>query len=373
MDSSGKQRHTCISLFSGGMGLDLGLQQAGFSTELAADNMPAAVETILYNRPSLKVHDGDVRDLTAATVVKLTGLGSQEVDLLAGGPPCQSFSTAGRRRGLDDPDKGPLVFEFVRLVRELRPRAFLMENVKGLESASVRWRQLPYNNNGQIIDELHGSLFRELCTKFRSIGYSLGVQELNAADYGVPQIRRRLFLIGYRNLRPVTFPYATHAEVPGLFTMPWTTIRESLSGLDDDAKCATFSERKLRYLRLIPPGGNWRHLPKDLQLQSMGRAFYAKGGRSGYWRRLSFDAASPTILTEPQNASTALCHPLHDRPLTIRESARIQTFPDEWVFRGSIRDQYRLVGNAVPVLLARMIGTHISEALERDVAVSRAS
>jgi DNA (cytosine-5)-methyltransferase 1 len=353
------------------MGLDLGLEQAGFSVRFAADNMPAALATARANRPGLHLFGDDIRQLTAQTVADMTGIAIGELDLLAGGPPCQSFSTAGRRRGLDDPSKGPLVFEFVRLVSELRPRAFLMENVKGLQSASVKWRQLPYNNNGQVIDDLHGSLFRDLCGRFRSLGYSLGAQELNAADYGVPQLRRRLFLVGYRDCRAVTFPEPTHAEKPGLFTSRWVAIREVLDDLDEDSsECAAFSERKLKYLRMIPPGGNWRNLPREVQLESMGRAFYAKGGRSGYWRRLSLDAPSPTILTEPQNASTALCHPTHDRPLTVSECARIQTFPDTWTFHGSVRDQYRLVGNAVPVLLAKSVGLHMRAALA-DTPVRR--
>ncbi|MFG2219013.1 DNA cytosine methyltransferase [Streptomyces sp. NPDC048685] len=363
----------CVSVFSGGMGLDLGLEQAGFDIRFAADSMPAAVATAQANRPLLPYYDGDIRALSAEHIWQSTGLSEGEVDLLAGGPPCQSFSTAGKRLGLDDSEKGPLVFEFVRLVKELQPKAFLMENVKGLLSASVRWRQLPYNNNGKIIDELHGSLLRELCSQLEKLGYSLKYREFNSADYGVPQARQRVFLLGYRDGAPVSFPEPTHAKEPSLFLEPWRTIGDALDGLvDDDSYCAKFSERKLKYLRMVPEGGNWRHLPEEIQKESMGRAFYAKGGRSGYWRRLSFKSPSPTILTEPQNASTALCHPVEDRPLTVRECARIQTFPDDWKFHGLGRDQYKLVGNAVPVLLAQAIGEHVKEALDSCAAVTSA-
>jgi DNA (cytosine-5)-methyltransferase 1 len=365
---------TCVSVFSGAMGLDLGLEHAGFSVQLAADNMPAAVETVHANRPGLPVFDRDIRELTVERARQLTSLRPGQLDLLAGGPPCQSFSTAGRRLGLNDPARGPLVFEFVRLVEELRPRAFLMENVKGLLSASVEWRRLPYNNNGKIIDHWHGSLFRELYARLKRIGYSIGFRELNAADYGVPQTRLRVFLIGYRDSTPVTFPEPTHAKDPGMFLRPWRTIRDVLSDLgDDNSHSARFSERKLRYLRMVPEGGNWRDLPEEIQRESMGQAFYAKGGRSGYWRRLSFDAPSPTILTEPQNASTALCHPVEDRPLTVRECARIQTFPDDWVFCGRGSDQYKLVGNAVPVLLAGLLGGHIRKTLDNRSAIALVS
>lgn len=350
----------CVSVFSGGMGLDLGLEQAGFTIRFAADNMEAAVQTARSNRPDLPIFDGDVSSLDGAQIMQMAQLVPGEVDLLVGGPPCQSFSTAGKRLGLDDADKGPLVFEFTRLIEELQPRAFIMENVKGLLSASVKWRQLPYNNNGKVIDHWHGSLFRELVARLKELGYSLGVRELNAADYGVPQTRIRVFLIGYKDGTQVTFPEPTHAKGASLFHDPWRTVGDVLKDLEDDnSHCAKFSERKLKYLRMVPPGGNWRDLPEDIQMESMGRAFYAKGGRSGYWRRLSFDDPSPTILTEPQNASTALCHPILDRPLTVRECARIQTFPDEWLFCGRGSDQYKLVGNAVPVALARALGLHV--------------
>lgn len=355
----------CVSVFSGGMGLDLGLEKSGFAIRVAADNMDAAIETARVNRPDLPVFGGDIRDFNLSKALQLAELGRDQIDLLAGGPPCQSFSTAGKRLGLDDEAKGPLVFEFARLIEELQPRAFLMENVKGLLSASVKWRQLPYNNNGKVIDHWHGSVFRELVARIKGSGYSLGFLELNAADYGVPQTRLRVFLIGYRDGSPVTFPEPTHSRYAGLFTEPWRTIGDVLHDLSDDrSHCAKFSERKLKYLKMVPPGGNWRDLPKEIQRESMGKAFYAKGGRSGYWRRLSFDEPAPTILTEPQNASTALCHPTLDRPLTVRECARIQTFPDKWVFYGGGGDQYKLVGNAVPVDLAKRLGLHIRQTLE---------
>lgn len=362
----------CVSVFSGGMGLDLGLEKAGFTIRFAADNMEAALETARLNRPHLPFFSEDICGLQTSDVLQLANLEPGEIDLLAGGPPCQSFSTAGKRLGLDDKDRGSLVFEFARLITELRPRAFLMENVKGLLSASVKWRELPYNNNGKIIDHWYGSLFRDLVACLKNSGYSMDYREVNAANYGVPQTRVRVLLIGYRDGFPVTFPDPTHAQNNGLFLEPWRTIGDALNDLDnDDSYCARFSDRKLRYLKMVPPGGNWRDLPEEIQRESMGRAFYAKGGRSGYWRRLSFSQPSPTILTEPQNASTALCHPTEHRPLTVRECARIQTFPDDWVFAGRGPAQYKLVGNAVPVRLAETIGAHIRETLEK-VSVSEA-
>lgn len=358
-------RPIAVSVFSGSMGLDLGLEAAGFQIRFASDIDKAAVETARANRPELPYYSEDVSGLTGPRMRKLAGLGDVDIDLLAGGPPCQSFSTAGRRLALDDEDKGPLVFQFIRLLEELKPRAFLMENVKGILSASQRWRALPYNNNGKLIDDHHGSLLREITRRIRALGYSLDHRILNAADYGVPQVRERVFFVGFRDGRPPVFPQPTHGKGGGLFQKPWMTLGEALSGLqNDDSPRTSFSPRKLRYLHLVPPGGNWRSLPVKLQEESMGKAFHALGGRCGYWRRLSFDAPSPTILTEPQNASTSLCHPAEDRPLTVAECARIQTFPKDWTFVGSTMGQYRLVGNAVPVRLAACVAGSIKKLLD---------
>lgn len=352
----------CVSLFSGAMGLDLGLENAGFTVRLVGDSDLAAVETIKANRPTLPLFDRDVRELTGNELLKLAGL--ENVDLLTGGPPCQSFSTAGRRRSVACGKNGDLVFEFVRLVSEVRPSAFLMENVKGLLSAPLEWRPLPYNNNGKRIDDQYGALLRSVLHELRTLGYSAEVMLLNAANFGVPQSRERVFIVGFRDGSPPAIPVQTHARAPTLLHQPWRSVREAWTNLPDaPSHCAKFSERKLRYLRLIPAGSNWRSLPVDLQMESMGRAFYAKGGRTGYWRRLSLDETAPTILTEPQNASTSLCHPVEDRPINVREAARLQTFPDDWIFVGRGSAQYRLVGNAVPPILAEAIGRTIFERL----------
>ena len=356
---------TAVSVFSGSMGLDLGLEMAGFQIRFASDIDRAAVATANANRPDLPYYAYDVHKLSGQEIRELAGLKGVDLDLLAGGPPCQSFSTAGRRLALDDEDKGPLVFEFIRLLEELKPRAFLMENVRGILSASQRWRELPYNNNGKPIDEHHGSLLREIVRRVQALGYSVDHRILNSANYGVPQVRERVFFIGFRDARPPSFPEPTHTQGGSFFQKPWRTLGDALRGLPkDDSPRTTFSPRKISYLHLVPPGGNWRDLPLEVQKESMGRAFYALGGRSGYWRRLSFDNPSPTILTEPQNASTSLCHPTEDRPLSVRECARVQTFPDDWMFVGKTLEQYRLVGNAVPVQLAASVAASIKRMLD---------
>ncbi|PYE42143.1 DNA (cytosine-5)-methyltransferase 1 [Rhizobium sp. PP-F2F-G20b] len=354
-----------ISLFSGAMGLDLGFEAAGYEVVFAADNMRAACETIRKNRPQLPVFDGDVRTLSSSIIRDQAQVGTAEIDVLIGGPPCQAFSTAGKRLGPDKDDRAPLVFEFARLVDEIRPRFFVMENVKGLLSASNRHRVLPYNNNGAIIDDLHGSLLRDLSSRFYEIGYSITINELNAADFGVAQSRRRVFVCGTRVGHLVPRPTETHGEHGGLLNKPWRTLRDAIWQLrDKDFPGVQFSARKKEVLSLIPPGSNWRSLPIELQQESMGAAFYAKGGRSGYWRRLSWDKPSPTLLTEPNNASTSLCHPDKVRPLNIEEYKAIQGFPPDFELLGSIREQYTLLGNAVPVGLARAVAQTISLASE---------
>lgn len=361
-------RVSVVSLFSGAMGLDLGLERSGCRILVAVDALEEAVETARVNRPTLPVVRADVAKLTAEDVRTYAGVGhDDEIDVVAGGPPCQAFSTAGRRRALDDQARGSLIFEFVRLIEEIRPRAYVLENVPGLLSAALRWRKLPYNNNGKRIDGQHGSLFAALSEKLATAGYSFCTAQLMAADYGVPQQRSRVFIVGFRNGDAFEFPAPSHTKGGSLLLPPWRTLGEALRDLQDDGSpCAAFSPRKLSYLRLVPPGGNWRDLPEDLQRESMGRAYHAKGGRVGFWRRLAFDRPSPTILTEPQNASTALCHPVEDRPLSVRECARVQTFPDEWQFVGTRSRQYLLVGNAVPPLLAEAVATRLVEQLTRS-------
>ncbi|HYC06214.1 MAG TPA: DNA cytosine methyltransferase [Azospirillaceae bacterium] len=359
-------RPNLVSVFSGAMGLDLGLEAAGFNPVFAADILPAAIQTIKVNKPNICTWQGDVFELEGKHIRSMAGLLSVDVDLLAGGAPCQSFSTAGNRRSIKDREKGFLVFEFIRLVKELRPRAFLLENVKGILSASVKHRQLPYNNNGVIIDSWHGSVLREVVRRLRDIGYSVSFKELNAADYGVPQVRRRVFFVGYRDGVDHSFPEPTHSEKGDLLAPRWLTLKHAIGDLrEDQSHCVQFSARKREILSLVPAGGNWRNLPEELQKESMGAAYYAKGGRTGHWRRLSWEKPSPTILTEPNNAGTCLCHPVETRPLSVAECARLQTFPDHWKFMGTGRDQYRLVGNAVPVKLAEALGRSIISRLSQ--------
>ena len=378
-----------ISLFSGGMGLDIGLESTGlFEIVACIEAVPAFCDTIRTNRDAgrlpgtLRVFEGDIRSMSPTDVLSAIGLGVGEVDLVVGGPPCQSFSTAGRRGTVQDP-RGTLLWEYLRFIDDMRPKFFLMENVRGLLSAALQHRPIserPEKGGSPLsVDEKPGSvvrLFAQDLALLAGDSYHLDVFEVNAVNYGAPQLRERALFIGNRFNAQVGFPEPTHGPanhdtslvLPGLSLgdalEPWRTLGDALAGLHDpDPVVMDFSPRKKGYLEIVPAGSNWRSLPELVQRESMGKAWIAKGGRSGWWRRLSLDLPSPTLVTMPNHASTALCHPTETRALSIREYARIQEFPDEWEFRGTASQQYAQVGNAVPTRLGKVAGKVLGSAL----------
>jgi DNA (cytosine-5)-methyltransferase 1 len=201
--------------------------------------------------------------------------------------------------------------------------------------------------------------------------------EVNAVNYGAPQLRERAIFIGNRFNAVVDFPDPTHGApthcagrqrtlFPEEVVQPWATLGDAIGDLTEvDPVVMDFSPRKKRYLAMVPSGSNWRSLPSEVQKESMGKAWYAKGGRSGWWRRLSFDLPCPTLVTMPNHSGTSLCHPTEVRALTLREYARIQEFPDDWEFCGKTQEKYAQAGNAVPVRLGRVAGEVIAEALDK--------
>ena len=368
-----------VSLFTGAFGLDLGVEWAGFTTVAVVERDEAALQTVVRNRPHLaaSARPRDVRTvrgrhlLDEASAFLGRPVREGDIDLLTGGPPCQSFSTAGRRGSLTDP-RGGLLFEFVRLVRELRPRYFLMENVRGLLSAPIRHR--PHARRGPgypplAEDEQPGSALRVLLDAFTELGYRVTYALLQAADYGVPQIRERVFFIGSRDCDPPPLPAPTHDRFGRYGRKRWRTLRQALEGLDDpEPEYVRYSESRRRFLRLLQPGQNWRDLPPDLVVEAMGRAYVAGGGKCGFYRRLSWDKPSPTVTTAPHQKATDLCHPDELRPLSVRECARVQTLPDEWFFVGSTVAKYRQVGNAVPPLLAYAVAVPLARAARGELS-----
>jgi DNA (cytosine-5)-methyltransferase 1 len=382
-----------LSLFSGAMGLDIGLEQTNrFELMACVEKIPAFCNTIRLNRDNgrtsnrnLRVYEKDIAALEPEIVMADLGVKIGEIDLIVGGPPCQSFSTTGKRGTVQDP-RGTLLWQFLRFVEHIKPKMFVMENVRGLMSAALRHRPLkerPEKGGPPLVpDEEPGSVLRLFIEDLHNT-YRMDCFEVNAVNYGAPQLRERVIFIGNRYNRLVEFPPPTHGEEmpdnrteqsisPGRFDEdvtlklePFSTLGQALYGLKEAHPIIMdFSPRKKKYLAMIPPGGNWRCLDAEMAQEAMGKAYFAKGGRSGWWRRLSFDLPSPTILTMPNHAGTALCHPTEVRTLTLRECAPVQEFPDEWEFCGRPSEQYAQVGNAVPVRLGRICGEVIAEHLE---------
>jgi DNA (cytosine-5)-methyltransferase 1 len=346
-------RGAIISLFSGGLGLDLGLERVGFRVRVAVENNKFAAETIRRNRPDIVLIEKDVRDVTTNEILDAAGLKPGEAAVVTGGPSCATFSTVGQRGSLADP-RGGLFREFVRVVREAKPRFFIMENVRGILSAAVKHRPLAKRGPGYPPlgpEERLGSALKLILRALGRLDYRVVYDLLNTADYGVPQLRHRVVFIGSRDGEDVRLPKPTHGPAN------WVTLREALAGLHDDTpEYTALPKGKAKFLKFVPAGGNWRDLPRKLQRAALGRAYDSWGGRNGFCRRLAWDRPSPALTTRPDSKATVLCHPDELRPLTVREYARIQQFPEEWEFAGGVPQKYKMIGNAVPLGLGKALG-----------------
>lgn len=356
------------------MGLDLGLEAEGFQASVAVETEPIFCETIRSNRPETSVLQADISSLDGAALRRVTG--QDEVDLMVGGPPCQSFSPGGKRAALSDP-RGNLIFEYLRIISEVRPRRFVLENVANLVTAAVRhrpiherpgksWNLSSYSNRQVPLfhtddfpplqeDELSGSAIKLiLSTAIAEMGYSVSFGVLNSEVFGAPQRRYRFVMFGSRDGSVQPLPEPTH----GPELAPVKTVRDAIGDLGPDASPGSqYTEAVRAVFELVPPGGTWRDLPLDIAISAMGEKSYrAGGGKTGFFRRLGWDVPSPTITGKANRKGSALCHPSESRPLSVRECARLQGFPDEWRFSGSVHHQYLQIGNAVPVALGQAIG-----------------
>jgi DNA (cytosine-5)-methyltransferase 1 len=363
-----KRDLSVISLFSGGLGLDLGLEQAGFTIRAAIECNRFAAETIRQNRPDIPLIDRKLELVPTEEILDAAKLRPEEATVVTGGPSCQAFSTAGQRGSVSDP-RGIMFREFLRVVKEAQPEFFVMENVKGVLSAAIKHRHLKTRGPGHPplkADEELGSAFRLILKELRTTGYYVVFDLLNAADYGVPQTRERVVFIGSRDGRPVAMPEQTHAHEPADGLLPWVTLRKALQGLKDpDPAYNELSPSKKRFLKLVPAGGNWRNLPVRLHAEALGGAHVSWGGRGGFFRRLGWDRPAPALTTRPDSKATMLCHPTELRPLSVAEHTRLQQFPDGWVFGGGVPQQYIQVGNAVPLGLGKAIGEAIRLTMRR--------
>jgi DNA (cytosine-5)-methyltransferase 1 len=363
-----------ISLFSGGFGLDLGLDQAGFDVRVAIEANKWAAATIEANRASgairseVEVVHERIENLSTADILSLSGLKPGDPMVVSAGPSCQSFSTAGRRRSLDDP-RGTLFREFLRVVTEAQPRFFVMEQVRGVLSAAVRHRPLALRGPGHpplTPDEQHGSALRLILRELADSGYYTVFNMINVADYGVGQVRHRVLFIGSRDGEDVRIPLATHADDPADGVEPWLTLREVLNGVNDPEPAhLPLSARKAGILEQIPAGGNWRSLPPDGQREALGKAFVSWGGRSGFFRRLAWDRPAPALTTRPDSTATLFGHPSEVRTLSVREYSALQGFPDGYEFAGPTGAQFKQIGNAVPPPIGQAVASQLLALIQR--------
>lgn len=326
------RQYTSVELFAGGGGLALGMSLAGFHHVLLNEFDTSACKTLRTNRPDWNVIEGDVRHIDFTPL-------RDKVDFLSGGFPCQAFSYAGKQGGFND-TRGTLFFELARAVTEIRPKVFMGENVKGLTSHE------------------DGKTFDTICNVIKELGYTLvEPRVLKAIMYQVPQKRERLILIAIRNdiAKRVQFHWPSPYE--RVLTLRDALYKSVIFDTDvPKSEGVKYPEKKQRVLELVPQGGDWRDLPEDVAREYMGGSWLLGGGKTGMARRLSLDEPSLTLTCAPAQKQTERCHPLKTRPLTIREYARIQTFPDYWNFQGTMTSKYKQIGNAVPVNLAWAIG-----------------
>ncbi len=330
-----------IELFAGAGGLALGLEKAGFNHIGLIEYDKDAAATLSKNREKWNVLCEDIAVVAQRDLEKEFQIKKGCLDLLSGGAPCQSFSYAGKRLGLDDV-RGTMFYHYATFLSKLQPKMFLFENVRGL------------------LTHDKGRTYETVLNIFEDTGYTTSHAVLNAWDYSVPQKRERLITIGIRNdlTSKCTFSFPEkHSYKP--------LIRDIKLDVNPDKNhCARYSKNKEAVFSLVPPGGYWRDIDPDVAKEYMKTCWDMEGGRTGILRRIGLDEPSLAVLTNPGMKQTDRCHPLEVRPFSVRENARIQTFPDDWAFCGKLSSQYKQVGNAVPVNLAKEIGKEIKKTLE---------
>lgn len=379
---------TAVDLFSGAGGISVGLGDAGFDVLLANDLDPASAKTYRRNFPTHEFMEGDIREVTGRQIMRKTGVRRGELDLLVGGPPCQGFSIIGSRVEMDP--RNDLFKEFLRIGEELRPRALVMENVPGMATLGG------------------GSILRHVVAGFDAIGYRVGFAELLAAQYGVPQMRWRMIFVAFRADLDIPtnmgFPKPTHGRrgigelvpnctISGEDSKGFVTTREAIGDLPaiqagEEGKLYSgrpflayqkrmregatrdlhnhyapkLSKQNLDRLAALSAGQDWRDLPVELLPEGMKRA--KRKDHTRRYSRMTWEGIPRSIITRFRDPKSGeYTHPEQHRTISIREAARIQSFPDRFVFEGSYSEQYDQVGNAVPAILAEAIGREVSACL----------
>lgn len=353
---------TVIDLLCGAGGLSLGFQQAGFTALLGTDFFSAAGKTFESSHTGSVFLDRDITQLSVDEIRDVSTLGSRRLDVLVGGPPCQGFSVYNHKRGIED-GRTSLYQDYLRVVSGLLPNWVVIENVPGMFS----------------VDD--GSVIASIVHGLGELGYHVEYRVLKTEEYGVPQTRRRVIFLANRIGVAIDWPEPTH----GIGKQPFVTVREAIGDLPSrlagesgvigyDApvtspyqlamrseylkevfnhRSAGLSEINLRRLKHVRPGGSWRDIPVELLPKGMQKA--KRSDHTKRYGRLRWDGLSGTILTKCDIHWGTFIHPDEDRPISVREAARFQGFPDDVVFSGTLTQQYAQVGNAVPPIIGKMI------------------
>lgn len=362
-----KNKPIALSFFSGAMGLDQGLEEVGFDIRLACEVDKYCRQTIALNRPNIALIE-DINKYSADEVLSYAGLTrNDDVDLIVGGPPCQAFSTAGKRNGFND-ERGNAFLTYLNIALDIRPKYLIIENVRGLLSCPIKHR--PHEMRGSdfpdlSLDELPGGALNFVISIIKKSGYGFSFNLYNAANFGTPQCRERVVIICSRNGDKPPFLVPTHSEYGENGLKRWKTFRQATQGITNHHHLI-FPEKRLKYYRMLSEGQNWKSLPEELQREALGKSYYAGGGKTGFLRRLAWDKPSPTLVTHPAMPATDLAHPEENRPLSIEEYKGIQEFSDNWQLAGPLIEQYKQVGNAVPASLGRAIGLLICKLLREE-------
>lgn len=332
-----------LELFAGAGGLALGLDRAGFDTVGLVEIDKDCCETLRTSKPEWNIIEEDIIEVAGKGIREFLPQEDWDIDLLSGGFPCQAFSYSGKKLGLSDV-RGTMFYYFAEILQDLKPKMFLAENVRGLLS----------HDNGRTLNTM--------LDVFEEVGYKVTYKVLNAVNYNVAQKRERLVIVGIRDdYRDIDFNYPAPLDYQ-------LVLKDVLQNLPSSAG-VEYPENKRKVLELVPPGGCWRDLPDDIAKEYMGKSYYSSGGRTGMARRISWDEPCLTLTCSPAQKQTERCHPDETRPFTVREYARIQSFPDEWQFSGSVYSQYRQIGNAVPANLAEFVSLAIINSLNQIVTL----
>ncbi|WP_242311093.1 DNA cytosine methyltransferase [Bacillus cereus group sp. BfR-BA-01331] len=341
-----------LSFFSGGMGLDIGMENSGIRSLLACEINKDARATIVANNDDVGLI-GDIWECNTEKIYDYAKIPKdRKIDIVFGGPPCQAFSTAGNRKGLEDA-RGDVFIRYLDLIGELHPTYVVIENVRGLQTTEA----VLEDTDGEAVK---GGVLHYALGKLKSLGYTVSFELYNAANFGAPQKRERFVIIGKLGNDKVPYLTPTNSE-KGDFGLPkWKTLKDAIGDIQDiEMEYSEIPKTRIEWFKKIPEGGNWRSLSDEEQREAMGKKYFMGGGKTGFFRRLSFSEPSPTLVTVPTMPATDLVHPTELRPLSIEEYARIQGFPDDWKFCGKIGEKYKQIGNAVPIKLGEAIGKTI--------------